>query len=73
MCPLQAPFFQGFYFATAICSTNEANKAGSMRHSAVYITQIMSMGLHYKYNMIVSDDDEAVLTQWKKIALNQGF
>jgi hypothetical protein len=29
MCPLQAPIFQGFFFAEAINSTNEANKAGS--------------------------------------------
>ncbi len=32
MCQLLPPFFQGFFFATAICSTNEAHKAGGMRH-----------------------------------------
>jgi hypothetical protein len=33
MCPLLAPVFQGFFFffAVAINSTNEANKAGSTR------------------------------------------
>ncbi len=30
MCLLLAPVFQGFYFAVAINSTNEANKAGSV-------------------------------------------
>jgi hypothetical protein len=28
MCPLLAPVFQGFFFAAAVNSTNEANKAG---------------------------------------------
>jgi len=32
------PVFQGFFFAAAINSTNEANKAGSTCHKAVYIT-----------------------------------
>ncbi len=46
MCPLLALVFKGFFFffsfAVAINSTNEANKAGGTRLSAVYITQ-MSM------------------------------
>jgi hypothetical protein len=33
MCPLLAPIFQGFFFfAAAINSTNEANKAGGTPH-----------------------------------------
>ncbi len=31
LCPLLAPDFQGFFFVVAINSTNEANKAESMR------------------------------------------
>ncbi len=39
MCPLLALDFQGFlFFAAAINSTNEANKAGGVGHLAVYIT-----------------------------------
>jgi hypothetical protein len=42
MCPLLALVFKGFFFffsfAVAINSTNEANKAGGTRLSAVYIT-----------------------------------
>jgi hypothetical protein len=30
MCPILAPVFQGFFFAVAINSTDEANKAGGM-------------------------------------------
>jgi len=33
MCPLLTPVFQGFFFAAAINSTNEANKSGSVHHS----------------------------------------
>jgi hypothetical protein len=38
-CPLLVPVFQGlfFCFAAAINSTNEANKAGSLCHLALYI------------------------------------
>ncbi len=32
MCPLLAQLKIGFFFAAAVYSTNEANKAGSMRH-----------------------------------------
>ncbi len=39
MCPLLAPDFQGFFFAMAINSTNEANKAGSTCLLAVYINR----------------------------------
>jgi hypothetical protein len=37
MCLLLAPVFQGgfFFFAAAINSTNEANKAGGMSHIAL--------------------------------------
>ncbi len=31
MCPLQAQLTTGFFFAAAIYSSNEANKAGGMR------------------------------------------
>ncbi len=30
MCPLPVPVFQGFFFAAAINSMNETNKAGGM-------------------------------------------
>ncbi len=32
MCMLLAPTFQGFFFAAAINSTNEANKGGGTNH-----------------------------------------
>jgi len=32
MCPLKAADSQGFFFAVAINSTNEANKAGGMQY-----------------------------------------
>jgi hypothetical protein len=32
MCLLLAPGFQGFFFNATINSTNEANKAGGIRH-----------------------------------------
>jgi len=32
MCPLLAPVFQGFFFAAAINSANEANKIGDTRN-----------------------------------------
>jgi hypothetical protein len=40
MPPLLVPILIGSFsfFAAAINSTNEANKAGDMRHLAVYIT-----------------------------------
>ncbi len=40
MCPLLAAAYLAFFLAVAINSTNETNKAGSMRHYAVYITQM---------------------------------
>jgi hypothetical protein len=39
MCPLQAPVIQGFFFAAALNSTNETNKAGgiiSLQYLDVY-------------------------------------
>jgi hypothetical protein len=39
MCQLLVPVIQGFFFfAAAIYSTNEVNKAGGMRRYTVYIT-----------------------------------
>jgi len=32
VCQLLAPLVIGFFFAAAIYTTNEANKAGGMRH-----------------------------------------
>ncbi len=36
MCPLLVPVLIGFFFAAAVNSTNEANKAGSTCHSEGY-------------------------------------
>jgi len=38
MCPLLGPILKGNFFAAAIKSTNEANKAAGTSHLAVYIT-----------------------------------
>jgi len=40
MCLRLVPVFQGSFFAAAINSTNEANKAGNTGRYAVYIAQI---------------------------------